>query len=226
MRKLLFPVLCLCVFISCSKKDIQPEIITEPPPTITLENDTLYTGDFWGLAINDTHKEVYAKLQAMSPDKKIDMVNVSNNVFSSVTGLSAKIPLYQNLFFDEQSGTSTGVQLSFADNKIKTIFLNSGVLLYQWPAFAPASAVLKTGDPVESVYSKLVAISQLDAYKNKLQHLMLLTKRLDTPYDDGMDASGSWMFGSPVGINRVYHVELNFQNGKLYSIHYTLSESI
>jgi hypothetical protein len=224
MRQLLLPLLLSVVLFACSKKDSENVLIIEPAEPRVIEDNTISTGNFWNIGIDQTADQVYSNLQAIAAEKKITFINVAGNTFTNVADLETRLTLYRNLFFDEVAGTSTGIQLTFENDKIKSIYLNSGVLLYQWPAVGPANAVLKTGDGIASVYTKLTELKDMDQYKNKLGRMLLLAKKIETTYDTKMSTSPQWTFVSTVNERRYYIIELSFQGGKLSSVHYVLYE--
>lgn len=224
MRQLYLPLLLSVVLFACSKKDSENPLITEPVQPMIIEDNTISAGSFWSLNIDQPADQVYGTLQSIANDKKITFINVAGNIFTNVADLEARMPLYHNLFFDEPTGTSTGVQLTFENNKVKAIYLNSGVLLYQWPAAGSASSALKTGDELSTVYSKMNALKDIDQYKNKFGRLLLLAKKIETTYDSKMTTSPQWTFVSAVNERRYYIIDLNFQSGKLSTVHYVLYE--
>ncbi|MDB5274897.1 MAG: hypothetical protein JWO58_3264, partial [Chitinophagaceae bacterium] len=123
MKHLSILLLILLSLSACIKQNVSPTgPIVEPPFQKLISRDTLKTGQQWGITIGQSNADIYAQIQAIQADKHIDYLGVVGNVFTSLDGFDTKIPLYQSIFLDESRGTSTGIQISFADDKVKAIF--------------------------------------------------------------------------------------------------------
>ncbi|MES2275280.1 MAG: hypothetical protein V4592_04610 [Bacteroidota bacterium] len=226
MKYLSILLLILLTLSACMKQDVNPTgPIIEPPFEKLISRDTLKTGQQWGITIGQSNADIYAKIQEIQADKHIDYVGVVGNVFTSLAGFDTKIPLYQSIFLDQSSGTSTGIQISFADDKVKAIFTNDGTALNKWPLNTAANATIAINDPVGGIYQKLVNIKQINAYANKFERLSIFSKYVSKVYDPGMSASPLWYFVAPLGAKRYNVVDLNFSNGKLVSIYSSVFES-
>jgi hypothetical protein len=194
----------------------------EPTGNLIMEQDSIFSGEFWGIRIGSTHEDVYDQIRQIRIEKKIRSVEVADNFFTLISELDTRIPLYNSLRLDEPAGTVDGVQIYFADNKIKSIYLNSGKSLIKWPADAATNSSIQTGDATGVVYEKLVAASKLDKYRNKFDRAWLISKNLSADYDDRLNSSALWYFGSPASEKKGYQVFLKFEKDKLSSIHYNL----
>lgn len=194
-------------------------------PYRPIEKDTLRTGQLWGLTIGEAAPDVYAVLQDIRSDKQIGYLGIVGNVYSDLSAIQEKIPLYNSLFMDETAGTPQGIQLGFEADKIKVIYMNSGTPLNKWPSITDFANGLTIGDSVSTVYEKLVAIKNVAVYGAKLQRLSLFDKNLAKNYDIGMANSTQWQVVTATVNKRWQLLELNFSLGSLNSIYYTLYEN-
>jgi hypothetical protein len=226
MKKAALFVSVIFFLASCVKEKIQRNgPVVDPRFSRVISRDTLVTGNFWGLVIGQKSDQTYTILQNIKSQRHIQYLGIVNNVFTKVTDLQTRIGLYRELLLDETSGTPEGIQLSFLDNKVKSIYTNNGKNLSTWPALATNTAVIKTDDPLTTVYNKLVSISNAAAYASKFQRISLISKNIDTDYDPHMALSNNWQFTTSVDNNNQWlMVDLNFSNGTLVSIYVTLSE--
>ena len=219
MRKLYIFLLAAALFTACKKAEPGNEIIIEPPFQKLIASDTLTSGQLFGLAIGQTSADLYAKLQQIQVAEKIGGLGIVNNIYTSIDSLKTRLPLYTGIFMDEANGTSTGVQLSFENNKVKTIFLNNGTALTRWPVNFAQNSTIAIGDPVDVIYQKLVNIKKNPASAKKLERLSIFFKDSNKPYDPQMSASPQWYFVSRISAKRYTIVSLNFTVGKLVSIY-------
>jgi hypothetical protein len=226
MKYLSILLLILITFSACQKQQVDPDIIIEPPYEKLISRDTLKTGQLWGITIGQSSADIYAKIKEIQADKHIDYLGVVSNVFTSLESINGKIPLYQSVFLDESRGTSTGIQISFAEDKVKAIFINDGTSLGKWPLNAAANATIAINDPVADVYQKLVNIKNISAYANKFERISIFSKYVSKAYDPGMSASPQWYFSTSISDKRHIHVDLNFSNGKLVSIYSSVFETL
>ncbi|MEX2594415.1 MAG: hypothetical protein WD426_16715 [Anditalea sp.] len=156
-------------FVSCFPDDTnEPMIITEPDRLFLMASDTISSGTYMGLLTGEDADKVYAAVTDLGDSIGVTYLNIVSNIFSGLTGLEDRLPLYQSVFLDEKSGTSTGVQIAIEDGRIKSIFLNSGKKLDKWPNNLSSSSAIRTGDKVETLYGKLKAISDNHSYKINL----------------------------------------------------------
>jgi hypothetical protein len=180
-----------------------------------LSSDTLNRGSYLGFNVGETPEAAYATVQSLHNAKAMPGLGVVANSYSDLGPLREKIPLYRALHLDEQRGTSTGVQLAFEAGKVKSIYLNSGEQLTQWPAQAAASASVAVGDQVEALYEKLVQIKSLEPYSNKFERITLSPKDPAKGYDPNMNLSPQWYFPYAVETTQFYEIQLHFREGKL-----------
>jgi hypothetical protein len=225
MRKVYIFLLVAGLFTACKKAEVDNRIIIEPPFQKQISSDTLTSGQLFGLTIGQTSVELYAKLQQIQVAEKIGGLGIVNNVYTSIDSLKTRLPLYTGIFMDEAKGTSTGVQLSFENNKVKTIYLNNGEMLARWPLGFAQNTTIAIGDPVDAIYQKLVNIKKNPAFAKKLERLSIFFKDSSKPFDPQMSASPQWYFISTISAKRYNHVSLNFIAGKLVSIYTTVFES-
>lgn len=198
----------------------------DPNPYFPVERDTIRAGEqIWGITVGETAEEVYSTLQDIRTERQLAYLGIVGNVFTDLATIEHKIPLYNSLFMDETTGTSTGVQLGFEDGKIKVIFLNNGSQLAKWPGITEYQNGLSVGDTITSIYEKLVDIKNLSVYANKLQRLSLFDKNLLKDFDPGTASATQWQVVTKATNKRWVLLELNFTAGSLSSIYYTLNEN-
>jgi len=210
------------VFTSCMKGSSGTN---DPNPYRPIEKDTVSTGQLWGLTIGEASSDVYAMLQDIRTERQITYVGVIGNVFSDLSLIQEKIPLYNSLFMDETTGTPTGIQLGFEASKVKLIYMNNGTPLAKWPSINDFQDGITVGDSISTLYNKLVAIKNVAVYGDKLQRLSLFDKNLTTAFDPGMANSTQWQVVTTTVNKRWQLLELNFSAGTLTSIYYTLYEN-
>lgn len=214
--------LFLAMFTSCMKGTSGTN---DPNPYRPIERDTVRTGQLWGLTIGETAEDVYAVLQDIRTDRQITYVGIVGNVFSDLSAIQNKIPLYNSMFMDETTGTSTGIQLGFEASKIKVIYMNNGTPLTKWPSITDFQNGITVGDSVSTLYNKLVAIKSVAVYGDKLQRLSLFDKNVTTAFDPAMANSTQWQIVTSTVDKKWKLLELNFSAGTLSSIYYTLYEN-
>lgn len=190
----------------------------EPEP-YKIVRDSVMTGSYLGIAIDEEAASVYPKIQALQSTKGVSGLQVVSNIFSDLRSLENRIPLYQYILLDEKPGTGTGVQITIENQSVKVIYLNDGKKLSQWPEKGKASSSVRTGDAITSLYAKLTKISDNNAYRNKFQRISLLTKNLATGYDAGMAQSPQWYFGYSTGVDQMDQIQVHFQGGKVSKIY-------
>jgi hypothetical protein len=221
MKQLAALLLVLLSLSACKKgAATSPEIIIEPPVERRISSDTLTSGQQWGLTIGQASADLYAKIQEIRLQKQISYLGVVGNVFTNLEGLENKIPLYSSISLDEKRGTSTGIQISFAENKVKSIFTNNGISLNSWPT---GSGIL-LGDKIEDIYQKLVAIKKTNYYASKFERISIFFKDVNKAYDAQMSLSPQWYFVAPLDSKKYNIVQLNFTAGKLVSIYSAVFE--
>jgi hypothetical protein len=205
-----------CVGISCVPNDpVEPEIIIDPIFPVLVSRDSITTGKYLGVEIGAEAETVYATLQ--KPDQAVNLryVSIVGNIFSSVSQLQGRLNLYQSLYLDELKGTDSGVQITFEAGSVKNIYLNSGQGLSQWPQKEGVSASVRTGDKVESLYPKLLNISNNKSYSNKFERISLFVKELSTQYDPVMANSRQWYIYYTTAPGVYEDFKINFENGKV-----------
>jgi len=220
MKRLLILSLPLFLLTACLKDD-EPEIIIEPVFPVLVSSDTLTTGEKWGLTIGMPAEDLYNKIKTLSFQQPVTNVQVIGNFFSKIEDLENKISLYHAIYLDESFGTSTGIQIAFADDKVSTIYTNSGVKLNRWPSESSLINI-KTGDATEGIYQKLLRIRQFPGYSKKFERISIFSKNLKKPYDPGMTLSRQWQFVAISDSSHTYHISVNLTDGKLNSIYYYL----
>lgn len=224
MKNLLLLLIIVLSFSACQKEEAITEPIVEPIPAKVLSRDTLTSGQLWDFTIGQLSADVYKKAQEVKVERKIAYMSVVGNVFTSLQSLENKIPLYKSIYLDQTMGTGTGIQIYFADNKVKSIWTNDGKQMNRWPATTGSNASVIRGDQVGELYAKLNNIKKISAYANKFERISVFEKDLTKAYDDQMTLSRLWYVNGDIDSKSYYHLELNFTAGKLVSIYSTLYE--
>ncbi|MDT3404221.1 hypothetical protein [Mucilaginibacter terrae] len=225
MKKLLLVLLTGLSLAACIKEKDNNEITgPEPMPEKVLSRDTIKSGQLWGFAIGQTSAQVYAKAQEISVERKIAYMSVVGNVFTSLEPLENKIPLYTTILLDQTIGTGTGIQIYFADNKVKSMWTNDGVQMGRWPVVTGSNSSIAVEDHINDVYAKLVNIKKISAYANKFERISMFDKDFSKAYDPQMAASRLWYVNGNIDDKQYYRLELNFVAGKLVSIYSALLE--
>lgn len=220
MKNVLFLFLISVSIISCEKFDSPG---SDDPKIISI--DTLRSGQKWGLVIGDSCTDVYAALQELEVTEDLDYLGITSNVFTRLEDIETRIPLYTSVFLDETQATTTGIQIYYSDNKVKSIWMNNGMQLTRWPLDTDSSAAVSVNLHVDSIYNRLVNIRSNESYAKMFQRISIFYKNLETPYDSHMRQSAQWHFGLGVNSARFYQVVLNFSSGRLSTIIYTLYEN-
>lgn len=228
MKRFLFLILPLLSLVSCQKEEKGPIIIVEPPEDRLIAADTLLTGEKWGLAIGESAEVLYARIKELGFSKPVTYLGVVGNVFTGIDGLESKIPLYQSVFLDETKGTSSGIQISFSNDKVSAIYTNEGKPLARWPSSLSmnANTVISKGDPVNKVYGKLENIRKINAYSKKFKRVSIFSKDVSKAYDVHMSASPQWYFVASADEKKHYQIFLDLKDGKLISLSYRLYEKM
>ena len=218
MKNILFAAMLFLTLIGtgCLNVDLmEPEIIVEPPVQVFVSRDTISAGEYLGIAVDANVENVYPSLQNLQETKGIMYVNVVSNIFSNVNQLNTRLHLYQSIFLDEQKGTDSGIQISFEGGKVKSIYLNSGKQLAQWPLKENASTSVRVGDQVDALHIKLEKIQSMESYANKFERISLFTKELASQYDPIMTQSPQWYFRYVVEPGLYEHVNIYIEKGKV-----------
>jgi len=225
MKHLAIIFLVLLSFSACKKEAAtSPGIIIDPRPEKRISSDTLTSGQQWGLTIGLSSAEIYSTIQEIQTQKQVGYLIVVGNVFTNLESIEHKIPLYSSILLDEKSGTSTGIQIYFSENKVKSIFTNNGDALSNWPSGTGNSASIAVGDKIADIYQKLVAIKGIGSYASKFERISIFYKDINKSYDPQMSSSPQWYFTATLNDKRYNLVQLNFNGGNLSSIYSTVFE--
>lgn len=225
MKPFLHILIITTLFGSCKKEQVSPEIIIDPPPSIIISSDTLSTGQWWGLNIGDTIPNIYKIIQNIQTEKQIRYLGIVGNVFTKLEDIQSIIPLYNSILLNEKNGSASGIQVYFANNKVKSIWTNNGIELSRWPSHTDNAATIAKDDAIEHIYSRLTNIKRIDAFANNLERISLFDKDISKAYDAQMGKSPQWYFSAYVSDKRYYVVHLNFSLGFLTSVYATLYEN-
>jgi len=198
MRAALFlPVFLLLGLnlMSCRVDQDDPTIVgPEPEPRVNyLGRDSITTGNYRGIAINTSTDEAFEILEGYRKNKTVAYLGAVNNYFADVTDLKDRLQFFDWLVLDEIFDTPSGVQLQLVSGKVKSIRLNNGTQLSQWPQAAGSQMAIATDDALEVLYRKLVVLSNSDDYKHKFQRVVLGAK-YDYALYDPKKAELPWAF--------------------------------
>ncbi|MFT3822629.1 MAG: hypothetical protein QM731_01870 [Chitinophagaceae bacterium] len=224
MRAVILTSIAICTFLAC-KKDHSGIIETGPEPRPTkVTSDTLTSGSWRDFTIGQTTDQVYLKIQNFPSETYAPYLGIIKNIYTEVTQLENKIPLYNQLLLDETIGTGTGIQVTFQNDKVSSIYTNNGTSLSRWPSGVNINAAIVINDDVSAIYQKLTNINA-GPFNNKLQRMSLFSKNVMKSYDPAMAAAPSWEFSTITG-GKHYVIVLNFSAGILTSMYVNLIEPL
>ena len=212
---ILFTFLLTTVGCQMNESPDPTEPIVEPRFAILVESDTIRTGSYLGLNVSEKSETIYSNIQSLRVPEKISYVNVVSNNTSDVTQLRNRIPLYQSILLDQKAGTDSGVQITIEEGKVKSIFLNSGKKLTQWPEKSDAKSSVRVGDEAGELYQKMINIYNKGIYANKFERITLTTKDMSTGFDSVMTRSPQWYFSYSTSQDQWEMVQLHLKNGKV-----------
>ncbi|MEO6684639.1 MAG: hypothetical protein ABIN24_01685 [Dyadobacter sp.] len=192
--------------------------IVDPPPITVISRDTITSGNYLGLAIDEKAENVYTAVQALQKSNGVSYLNIVSNFSTEITDLKSRIVLYNYILLDESKGTDSGVQITLESGKVKSIYLNSGKQLTKWPEKLSSESAVNVGDLSEKLYGKFVDIRNKSQYASKFERIFLATKDLSLSYDPLMAKSPQWYFAYTVGSDVHESVQINFKGGKVSSI--------
>ncbi|HMK20149.1 MAG TPA: hypothetical protein VK492_18235 [Chitinophagaceae bacterium] len=212
--------------VSC-KKEIEPVSLRPIPEEEVriLSSDTLKTGQKWGFSIGDSTADMYFRMQNNRAEYPMNVFTIVGNIFTRVADLENRLTLYSGIYLDQTIGSPNGIQIAFSNNKIKSIFTNNGTQLSRWPINEDPNSSIAVDDSIDGLYSKLVNISHINAYKSYLERISLFFKDLNKDFDPHIILSPQWIYVRIVDSRMFYVIELNFVSGRLASIYSTLYEN-
>lgn len=181
--------------------------------------DSVKTGTYLDITIGEEAPTTYAKIQALQTTKSVSYLNIVSNIFADLTALKEQLPLYQYILLDQKPGSDSGVQITIESQRVKSIYLNSGRQLTQWPEGQKANSSVRVGDAVSDLYDKLINVRNIDRYSNKFEYISLLTKNLSTKFDEVMSRSPQWYFGYSTGQDQMDQIQVHFEAGKVSKIY-------
>jgi hypothetical protein len=213
--------------VSC-KKETEPVSLTGTPEPIVrvLSSDTLRTGQKWGFSIGDSTTDMYFRMQSNRAEYPMNVFTIVGNIFTKVADLENRLTLYSGIDLDQTIGSPNGIQIAFSNNKIKSIFTNNGTQLSRWPINEAPNSSIAIDDSIDGLYSKLVNISHINAYKSNFERISLFFKDLNKDFDPHIILSPQWIYVRRVDSRMFYVIELNFVSGRLASIYSTLNENL
>lgn len=222
MRAVIFILLTTCTIVACRKDQSDIDNIIIEPPATKVTTDTFTVGSWRGFTIGQTPTEVYAQIQNFPSEVSEPYLGITKNIYTQVSQLENKIPLYTQLLLDEATGTSSGIQISFKDDKVNSIFTNGGTQLTRWPGVASSTSIT-VNDAVSDIYQKLASLSN-GPFGNKLERISLFSKNVTKSYDPAMANSPRWEFSTITNGGKHYAVALNFSAGVLVTMYVSLLE--
>lgn len=220
MKKLLYLFVIIIALSACKKEITNQTIIVEPPVEKLISRDTVKSGQVLGLNIGDSPSEVYTTIQNIYTENSVGYLSIIGNIYTKLEGLENKIPLYSSIILDEKIGTASGIQIAFANDKVKSIYTNDGVQLNNWPLGVSNTASISVNDPIDGIYKKLVDLNKITPYAKQMEQISIFEKNIKTPIDPQMKTSNQWNFNSAPADNKTYYrLELHFKDGKLNAIY-------
>ncbi|MBE9461600.1 hypothetical protein ACFP1I_02380 [Dyadobacter subterraneus] len=219
MKKVITGSLFALVLITAGcQMDLSPDNtkpIVDPPQIVVISRDSISSGNYLGLAIDEKAENVYSAVQSLQKSNGVSYLNIVSNFSTEISDLQNRLALYQYILLDESKGTDSGIQITLESGKVKSIYLNSGKELSQWPEKLSAESAVRVGDLSDKLYGKFVGIKGKSQYASKFERIMLATKDVSLAYDPLMAKSPQWYFAYSVGSDVHELVKINFQGGKV-----------
>lgn len=213
-------LLTLLLVWSCQPKtSVEPTKAGPDPMPYRIIRDSVKTGTYLDITVGEEAPTTYAKIQALQTTNSVSYLNVVSNIFADLTALKEQLPLYQYILLDQKPGSDSGVQITIESQRVKSIYLNSGRQLTQWPEGQKANSSVRVGDAISDLYDKLINVRNIDRYSNKFEYISLLTKNLSTKYDEVMSRSPQWYFGYSTGQDQMDQIQVHFEAGKVSKIY-------
>jgi len=211
---LIFPILSV---FSCMKGNHFPSV------------ETITKGSKWGITIGSSPEDVYSQLQALGKQKDFSQVSmVYRKPYSSPQEIQHLLGFYHSITLMSNAAVIERVLIQFTEDKVSSISAGGALPkeVSQWPAGVPDEAAIHKNDPVDAIYSKLLAIYQMSAYSN--YQIILPDKPLEKPFDPDMVKYGEWAFSFSVdirsGVVGTSSVRLYFKDGRLDKIWHQYNE--
>ncbi|CAG5000086.1 hypothetical protein DYBT9275_02382 [Dyadobacter sp. CECT 9275] len=193
-------LLLLTALVTSCQTDDKAEV-TPANTSVTsrlIGTDSIATGSFLGIPVHAEASLAYQAIQELQ-SKGVSYLNIVGNVSSDLEQLHNRIPLYSYILLDRNQGTDSGIQITLESGKVKSIYLNSGAKLTQWPSNSRPESSVRLGDNSGDLYEKFVRIKAQSSYGNKFERIMLLTKDISSSYDRVMAQSPQWYFVNKTG---------------------------
>ena len=212
MKKIFLLIIPALFTLSCKKGGNVPRV------------ETITSGTKWGIKIGASHAAVYAQLQKLGPEKNFNDIAVAYKqpFFSSPAAIQNKFEFYSAITLQKNTPVIERAIISYDKDKINSIETGGALSteVAKWPKDAPDETALHKNDPVDKIYTKLLAIYQLPAYAK--YQLILPDKVLQKPFDPDMANYNEWQFYifedvKPGRTGRSF-IRLFFKNGKLEKI--------
>lgn len=179
----------------CSTNHPGPEITgPEPEPSLKfIERDSVATGDYRGISVHSTLDDAFAILEDYREKQMITYLGAVNNYFSDITDIENRIGFFEWVVLDQKSDTENGVQIQLEAGAVKSLRLNKGKELTQWPETADPKIAVRINDPSDLLYSKLVVLSNQPEFSRNFERIVLTTKYEYAIYDP-VRAEQPWTF--------------------------------
>lgn len=211
MKKIIFLILPVLLFVSCEKDDFLPGV----------ENIT--KGQKWTLEIGSSPNDVYGQLQSLGLDKNFDQVAiVYRQPFSRPEEIKSDIGLYRAITLETTFGRTERVLIEFDQDKVSSIETGGGLLdpVTKWPENVSDESAIHVNDPLDDIREKLLSVYKNPTYND--YQIVLSDKWLAKPYDPDMSNYDEWAFAFSENINatreRRSSARLYFKNGALVKI--------
>lgn len=221
MKRILLLFIPAILLFSC-KKDKQDKPFEE----------TISSGNKWGIQIGSSPATAYAQVQKMSKEKEFSTIIIANQkTYTKPEELKDRLELYQGLSLEK---TDPAARLFFQFYKGKIVYIadfgTNPSDLIKWPKDATDEMAIHKNDPVNTLYTKLVNLYKIPAYANFA--IRLSVKQLDTAFDPEMAANEEWDFDFSVPLQvkdgTMGHsaIRLIFKNNKLKLIKHSYTVGV
>lgn len=215
--KLIQCSIAVLLLSSCMKENDGPEIIVEPPWPIEVKVDSIMSGTLYNLTVGDHAEEVYKGLQGLTDSKgKIEYLSITGLFNTKVEDLKDRIPLYNALRFDQKPSSPLSAYINFKGDKIESIYYRDGNRTSKWPN--DAADALQVGDPVSSVYDKLVKLEKNTKYARMFEYIGMHEKNMNKSFDSFQNKSKLWQFSIIQDDKNFIRINLEFKDAKLVKI--------
>ncbi len=179
--------------------------------------DTIRKGGYLGFTIGEKASRSHTVMQNLWQQKKISWLTPIYVVAANLAQLEKTLPVYNLLSINQGDYRAPAVSFTLEAGKVKSIHTEQSSLP-QWPTAEPASMTIRVGDPVETVYPKLVALREESQYADYFNTITVSQHDVFQGYDPAMASLPEWTFCVPTGAGKGDEIILKFRQGTLATI--------